>query len=389
MAINIPIWPGSCSFFPGDTPFNFYDHDQQFQCDSERVADWCAKRLGYPLMQVELQDINFFAAFEEAITEYGNQVNTYAARDNIMSVAGFDTGSINLSQRYVEPSSLRTIFRQAKQYGTEAGAGGKLTYYTGSIDVKMGKQVYDLTDTNHVTLEKGSFSSDIFTIRKIMHQQPASSVRYLDPYADTGLGTKELMEQFGWGGMGTPISFLVMPLYYDILRMQHIEFNDQIRRSTFSFQLTNNRIRVFPIPRTNFTLYFEYTLDDENSAFSDPNYGLGKISDHSNIPYYNISYKHINSIGKQWIKKYTLAICKEILGRIRSKYSNVPIPDGEVNLDGDTLVSEGKEEKTALIEELRETLDQFSQQSQMERRAAVADNLSKQLSYAPLKIYVK
>ncbi len=388
MSNILPIWPGSASFFPGDTPFGFYDNDQDFQCDVENTAVWIGRRLGHGLSDVELQSIHMFSAYEEAVTEYGNQVNTFAARDNLMSLLGFETGSINLSQNYVQPT-LRSVLRLSKHYGSEVAAGGKLTYFTGSINVITNKQVYDITEA---TIERGDFNTDEFTIRKIFHQIQPSLTRFLDPSLGTGLGTQQMMEQFGWGSYSVPGNYLLAPLHADMLRIQAIEFNDDIRKSGYSFQLTGNRLRLFPIPTSNFKLYFNYTLDSESlpgGIDGNTNTGNGKVTDHSNVPYFLIKYKNINEIGRQWIRKYALAVAKEILGYIRGKYSSLPIPDGEITMNADELVSSGKAEKEALITELREMLDQMSTQSQLERKANEADNLAKQLKYIPMKIYVR
>ena len=382
MAVSIPIYAGSASFYPGDTPFGFYDYDYRFQNDAERTADWCARRLGYPIVEVELQPINFFAAFEEAVTEYGNQVHTFAARDNLLSVLGFDTASGDFSGRYIEPS-LRSIFRLAKQYGSEAGTGGNLTWYSGSIDITENKQVYDLlTDA---TIETGSFSADQFTIRKIFHEVPPSITRFYDPGSLGGIGTQNFLEEFGWGGMSTGYTYLMMPLNQDILRLQAIEFNDMVRRSGYGFQLTNNRLRIFPVPAEDTTLWFHYTLDNEGITDSS---GTGKITDHSNIPYGRLVYRYINEIGLQWIRKYTLALCKEMLGYIRGKYQDIVVPDNTTTLNYADLISAATDEKSALIEELREILDQMSRQAQLERKQAESEILSQQLAKVPLKVYI-
>jgi len=386
---NIEIWPGSGSFYPLTfTPFGFYDNDPEFQCDAEAVAKWAALRLGYPITDVELQEINFYAAFEEGINEYGAWVNTYAARDNLINLQGFPTGSVNLSQKYI-PQTLKGIFKLAKAYGSEVGSGGTLTYYTGSIILQPGKQVYNfITDAN---IEKGSFATDQFTIRKIFHESPPALTRFLDPSLGTGLGTQQIMEQFGWGGYVVPGNYLMMPLHYDLLRIQAIEFNDQIRKSGYSFQLTGNRLRIFPIPNDDLKLFFNYTLDSEGSAIDLTQVDgiTGKISDISNIPYQTMTYRYINEIGKQWIRKYTLAICKEMLGYIRGKYSSMPIPDGEITLNAADLISAAQSEKEALVSELKETLDSMSVQSQLEKKTAMAQSLADQLKFVPMKIYVR
>lgn len=381
---NIPIWAGSASFFPGDTPFGFYDEDTDFQCDADRVADWCARRLGYPIVDVELQPTNFFAAFEEAITEYGQQVNTYVSRDNLLYLLGANTGSDNLSQQYIVPNAA-AIFRLTEEYGTPAGVGGSTTYFTGSLQVVTDQQTYDLDKYVGVTLETGSFANGRFNIRKIHHYAPPATVRYADPYAGTGLGTQGLMEGFGWGNYTPAVSFLLYPTNHDLLRVQAIEFNDHIRKSAYSFRLVNNRLRIFPIPKRSVKLYFEYTLDDdEQNPLKD---GKGKISDHSNVPYQNMVYSRINGMGRQWIKRYTLALCKEMLGYVRSKYSSIPIPDSEVTLNGDALLSAAESEKQNLIEELKEILDEFSRSNILQRKADEANSLQQQLNYHPLGFY--
>ena len=377
---NIEIWAGSGSFYPLTfTPFGFYDNDPEFQCDAEATAKWCAIRLGFPIVNVELQEVNFYAAFEEAVNEYGAQLNTYQARDNLLVLQGAPTGSTNLAQKYV-PQTLKGIFKIAKSYGTEAGSGGYLKYYSGSLNLIQGKQVYDLL--SDVTIESGSFATDEFTIRKIFHEPKPASTRFLDP----ALGNSfQVLGEFGWSGMAIPGSYLLMPMYFDLLRMQAIEFNDTFRKSGYSFQITGNRLRIFPIPSQDTVLWFHYSLDGE-----DGNGGTsGKITDISNIPYHNITYRYINELGKQWIRRYALAIVKEMLGHVRSKYASLPIPDAETTMNGADLLSQAQTEKEGLITELKEILDSMSMQAQMERKTAVANSLSEQLAFIPVKIYVK
>lgn len=384
---NIEIWAGSGSFFPLTfTPFGFYDNDPEFQCDAEAVAKWAALRLGFPVMDVELNEVNFYSAFEEAINEYGAQLNYYQARDQLLNLQGQPTGSVNLSQKFI-PQTLRGIFKLAKAYGTEVGAGGTQTYYTGSVTLFKNKQIYDLT--RDAVIETGSFATDQFVIRRIYHENTPALSRLLDPTLGSGFGSQEMMSQFGWSSYSVPGNYLLMPLYHDVLRMQAVEFNDLIRKSGYTFQLTGNRLRIFPIPTDTVKLWFTYTLDKDGSPAFNSDDLSGKISDISNIPYQNITYKFINEIGKQWIRRYTLALVTETLGYIRNKLASIPIPDGEVTLNGAELVSAGKEKQDALLTELKETLESMSFQAQLERKTAVAENLQNQLKYVPLKIYIK
>ena len=387
--VSINIWPGSSSFTSGSTPFGYYDTDPRFVYDIDRVATWCSRRLGYPITDIELQDVNFYAAFEESVLEYSSQVNSLNARDNLISVTGLPSNN-NLSGQLVTPT-LQGIFRLASQYGSEVGSGGYLTYYTGSIDVLADSQVYDLT-SNSVNLESGNFQNDNFTIRRIFYEDPTPN----NIVGSSGYLDQQMLNEFGWTNNSAGTSFSIMPLYHDLLKLQAVEFYEQIKRSSYSFQLTNNRLRIFPIPSENFKLHFQYTIDDdlfdnitESITGSYNPTGSGVITDYSNIPYNNIPYSLINDMGKMWIRKYTLALSKEMLGLIRGKYSAIAIPDNEITLNGAELVSSAQTEKEALMLELKETLESMGRQAQLERKSAESEALTTQINKVPMKIYVK
>ena len=382
MAKNISIWPGSSSFSPGDTPFGLYDNDGTFQLEAEKTATWCTKRLGYPIVDIELQAQGLFACFEEAVTEYGAQVNRFNIRENLINVKGTATGS-SYTGKNIE-SGLDNIIKITKQYGAEAGSGGDITWYTGSVAVVSGTQVYDLNDSSVTSYESGTPGTDSIEIKRIFHERTPPIQRLFDPYVGTGAGSSQMMNQFGWGGYSPAINYLVMPLYDDMLRMQEIEFNDLVRKSAYSFELQNNRIRIFPRPEEAYTFYFQYIKISDRAGSST----TGVVSDFSNVAYDNIEYKFINDAGKQWIRKYTLALVKELLGSIRGKYSSVPIPGGDVSVDGDALRGEGAAEKEALITQLREDLEAASRRNSMERQKEEAEFQQELINKVPLGIYV-
>ena len=392
--MNIPIWPGSSSFTTvsasyystpptGSSPtaFGYYDADPMFKSEADKVANWCARRLGYPIMDVELQDINFYTAFEEAVTEFGTQVNMYNAKDYMLMLQGTSTSN-NLSGRTITPN-LGRVIELAKSYGTEAGSGGNVSYKKGYVTLEPGTQTYDLQSLWANVSESGNR----IEIKKVFHEFSPAIVRYFDPYVGTGAGTQQLLDSFGWGSYSPAVSFLVMPLYADLLRMQAIEMNDMIRKSNYSFEIHNNKISIYPLPTYNLKLWFDYIVENDRN---DPlKYPTGSVSDLSNIPYSKIPFENIKDIGVQWIYKYTLALAKEMLGLVRGKYAAVPIPGETVTLNGSDLITQGREDKTALITELTTLLDNMSRQGQMEKEAAVATSLSTQLSKVPLYIYIK
>jgi len=389
MAVNIPIWPGSSSFFPGSTPFGIYDNDYDFQIEADQIAKWCAQRLGYPLSEIELQDIHLYTCFEEAINEYGAQLNAYNIRDNMLNLYGASTGS-NLTGQTVSPN-MGGIIRLAEEYGVEAGTNGNVTWYTGSITMTDNKQIYDLTDPTIVTLESGTAGIDAIEIKRVYHDPPPALTRFFDPFIGSGVGTQQMLDAFGFGNYSPGVSFMMMPVYADLLRLQAIEFNDLVRRSAYSFELHNNRIRVFPIPGGAFTkIWFEYIKkSDRSNPLKDiAGQGTGNISDFSNVPYQSVIYSNVNSVGRQWIRRYALALTKELLGWVRSKYSSIPIPNSEITLNGADLISSAQTEKDALIQEIKDILDSMSRQSQLERKQAEATALQGQMNFIPLKIYV-
>jgi len=382
---NTPIWPGSSSFFPGETPFGFYDNDIDFQTDADKVAVFCARRLGYPLTDVELQDISFYAAFEEAVTTYGNEVYAFQASENYLSLEGSTTGS-NLNYKLQQPN-LAGVVRLSEQYGEEAGVGGTVTWKEGSLPLVKGQQAYDMTAwATGSGIEAGDLE-----IKQIFYESTPAIVRYFDPYA--GVGTSDvggLLDQFGFGGFSPGINFMMMPINYDLQILQAIEFNDTIRKSNFSFELINNQLRIFPIPtKTGDKLFFKYILkSSRNQPIVSGSMGVGVVTDISTVPYTNPTYSYINSIGRQWIFEYTLALSKEMLGYVRGKYTTVPIPGAEVTLNQSDLISSANEGKVALIERLRAYLEETSRNRLLEKKAANAEFIQKDLSAVPWTIFI-
>ena len=392
---NIPIYPGSSSFFPGDTPFGFYDNDITFQTDIDKFSTFASRRLGYPIVDVELQDLNFYTAFEEAVTVYGNEIYAYKVRQDYLSLEGTNisssiptiNGDPTLAFSTVNPN-MGVIIELSEQYGTEAGTGGNTDWKSGSIALTASQQDYDL---NAWAVEQGYDDKDI-EIKRVFFESPPAIVKYFDPYVGSGAGTMNLMDSFGWGDYSPAINFVLMPLNYDLQVMQQIELNDQIRRSNYSFEIQNNKLRLFPIPTTNSmgymdTLYFQFLLKSERAANSITG-NSGSISNVSNVPYTNPIYTQINSVGRSWIFEYALALSKEMLGYIRGKYTTVPIPGSDVTMNQSDLLSSATSDKTALIDRLREYLDETSREKLLERRSLETDYRKKELIEVPFPIYI-
>jgi hypothetical protein len=377
------IWTGSATFITGSsTPFGIYDSDIQFQVDAPKVASWCAKRLGYPIIDIELQGENFFAVFEEAVSEYSAQVNQFNIRNNLGALEGQPTGS-DYTHQSVLGSEINNVITIAEAYGTLANVGGRTDIKKGSIPVIDGQQEYDLQALWGDVSESG----ERIDITRVFYEATPAIQRFFDPYSVSGQGTLNLIDEFGFGSFSPAAQFILMPIYEDMLRIQQIEFNDQIRKSAHTFNIVNNKIQVFPIPTSNYDLWFEYQVKKEfreNSTIITPNV----VSDYSNIGYNFAKYSRINDVGKQWIRKYTLALSKEMLGAIREKYNTVPIPGSEVSLDGAALRAEAQTEKDNLITQLRENLEEVSKKTRMENESNMVEQQQKIMTRVPLAIYV-
>jgi len=397
MSLNLK-WDGFPLPVSGSTPFGIYDTDSQFTTDGPKTANWCAKRLGYPIVDVELIDVQFYACFEEAVSEYSAQVNQFNLRNNLDILKGQPKeaygGRGNYSQTLVDGSFLPTVVRMSQQYGTLAGVGGNTQLKKGYIETEVDRQRYNLMTEAIDVDTTASFattyvSGSTIDVTRVYYEATPAIQRFFDPYSVGGQGTLNLMDELGFGEYSPAAQFLLMPLYEDLLRMQAIEFNDQIRKSQYSFNIVDNRLEIFPIPtsRTPERIYFDYISRDEFEHDSQT-IQSESLSDYSDVPYDFIQYSKINDVGKQWIRKYTLALAKELLGAIREKYNSIPIPDGEVSLDGAALRAEAQVEKDALVTQLRENLEELSRKNVMENKAHESDHQQEMLRKVPLKIYV-
>lgn len=439
-------WDGTLSSPVGKTPFGFFDDDSTFTGFAPRAADWAAKRLGYPVVDVEMIDIQFYACLEESITEYSAQVNQFSIKQNLYSLRGTTT-SVNLTTSVMQTQPLPFYLKLSEAYGAEVGAGGNVDWRKASLKVKEGVQTYDLQglfNQYYIDPKTGEKKIERIEVKRIWHHPPPALNRIYDPMSNSGMSYSNLLNEFNWGGM-SPLGtqFLLRPVNEDLMRLQAIEFNEQVRRSAYGFEVINNKLTLLPVPQKDFTLWFDYvykrerdiaavqgyvdadefntmpktqtqvseettqqvvinetskgiddgtnnTLDDNSDVY--PNRPLEKspdsVTDVSNAPYQFHNFGTINDVGKRWIMKYYLALCKELLGSIRAKYQSIPIPGGETSLDGDALRSEAQQEKEQLITELREDLEVTSKSTTSEQLNQVADNLQENLRKVPNFLYI-
>ena len=378
------------SFTVGQTPYGTYDADSTFQTDIVSVTKWCAQRLGFPVLQLEIPSGSIYACFEESVNEYSQHINNYNIKNWMWEQYGEKSrisGSLSTGSANPVTPSLGPSIGLSEKYGQVAGMSENFDLKKGYITLSGSKQDYDLQDVWASVSE----SNKRIEVQRVFNHMPAAVSRFYDPYAGS-FDQRQLLDAFGFGNVSPAISFVLKPISYDLARANAIETSDLIRKSAYSFELHNNNLRIFPIPLSGDAgekIWFEYYVKDDIRNTNNSNADLqGGVSDPSNVPYKFITYNSINQPGRQWIRKYTYALAKELLGIIRSKYSSMPIPDGEVTLDGEALKTEGREEKQQLLEELKEFLESVSLTEKLKAEAEEANAQQEVLAKAPLNIFI-
>lgn len=383
-----PIWDGSAGPISGSTPFGFYDNDPQFQIDGPKVANYCARKLGWPIMEVELQSGSFYACFEEAISVYAEEVYQSKIKDNYLSLEGSPTAS-QLNNTVVVPS-LNSIITVAENYGTPIQVGGYINQYKAPLYLTQSMQTYDLQAW---AIQNGLIQpGDRIQVNRIYYEAQPAINQYYDPYIGGSINYQGATENFGWASYSPGLNFVLFPIYWDIARIQEIEMSNTVRRSMYSFQLTNNKLTIFPWPdKEGIVVWIDYSKKSEvsNAQMNSPYSGsTNLVTNPSNVPYGSITYSSVNQPGRQWIYEYVLALASELLGLIRGKYTQIPAPGAEVTLNGADLISKGREAQTALRERLRGDLEDMSRKAQLERKQSENQSISSTLNEVPMFIYL-
>tara|TARA_B100000287_G_scaffold412262_1_gene442522 strand:- start:5974 stop:7182 length:1209 start_codon:yes stop_codon:yes gene_type:complete len=386
------------AYSSGGTPYSLYDGDADFKSDIITTTKWVAKRLGFPVMQVEIPSGSIYACFEEAVCEYSQHMNSFNMKNWFWNSYGNDTAvssSISGSPSTFQPQhkNMGITSMLSENYGEAVGIGGDTNLYSASLTLVSGKQDYNLQSAFSASVASNTaLSASVdkrIVIQRVFNNPPAAITKFWDPYVGT-YDQRTMLDQFGFASYSPATTMILRPLYYDLLRTQAVESSDYLRKSNYSFQINNNNVKLFPIPANtdagNKVWFHYYIKDDLNKTTQ--TYSKDKVSDPSNAPYKFINYYSINSVGRQWIKKYTLALSKELLGIVRSKYQSMPIPNGDVTLDGEALKAEGREEKSLLLDELKEFLDQMTLTEKSRQEQEQAEATQQVLNKAPLEIYI-
>tara|TARA_Y100001972_G_scaffold129054_1_gene193793 strand:+ start:2193 stop:3434 length:1242 start_codon:yes stop_codon:yes gene_type:complete len=402
------------SFNPANspTPFGIYDNDDHFSSDADKMVVYVKRKLGDDLLSVELTSKQIWANFEEAVLKYSKIVNQHQAESYMSNLMGISTGSLTGSdgskigphgkEQQFPRETLEYLTRRAEPYAEQAGIGGAYNTISGSIKLEQGRQDYDIytelktlnSSGNEVAVMSNDYIDESNTTRlkhaakgklriyEVFHFSPQAAYRFFD----TTSAINYLNNQFAFESFTPETVFYVLPVFEDVLRAGQLDISNRIRRSNFSYKIQGTKIRIYPNPTQdnplNLFLRVGFPADPFRPAFEDES--IFGVSNLSNIPFGNIPYKGTNSIARQWIREYTLALSKETLGLVRSKFSSVPIPGADLQLNGSELISQGREDQDKLKTSLGEQLDRLTYQKLLETDAAQSEQMQNILKRIPV-----
>jgi len=373
------------------TPFGLYDADTTFAADADKIVTFVKRKLGDDILSVELTKKQIWANFEETLFEYSSIINQYQAKSQLVNFLGFATGSImSGSEEKMPRENLEYLSRFAEPYATEAGIGGSYNTITGSIDLESGRQDYNIYTElkdgsgNVIFDQQASGKKSKLKIVEVFHYNPNAAYRFFD----TTSAINYLNNEFSFESFTPETIFYVLPVFEDILRAGQLDLSNRVRRSNYSYEVVGTNVRMYPMPTgtpvapKKLWIRVRYFSDPLSPAYQDDS--IQGVSNLNNIPFGNLIYTRINSIGMQWIRQYCLALCKEQLGLIRSKFGNIPIPGGDLSLNGSDLISQGREDQNSLRDKLKEMLESLTYDKLIEIQSTRAEQIQKQLKYVPV-----
>jgi len=365
------------------TPFGIYDSDVHFSGAADGMVEYVYRKFGGSLLQVELTNKDVYTCLEEAVLEYSAMINSYNAKSMLADIIGAETGSLEGKEQKLARMSLALANRRADSYSSEAMVGGTRPLYSASIAVSSSQEKYNLQE---LLIADGTIDTNQrIVVKEMFHFSPTAAYRFFD----TTSAVNYLHNQFSFESFSPETVFYLLPIWEDVLRAQQLEQSHRIRRSNYSYDIVDNVLKLYPVPTSDVTIHFTYYLNegDPFSGSNDP--AIDGISSINNVPFGNISYFRINSMGKQWIRRFALALSKEVLGQVRNKVTTIPIPNGDLTLNGADLIMQGREEQTMLREELRTLLDSMTYDKLAQQEMEAADNLKRQLAGVPVGIFVR
>ena len=383
-------------------PIGVYNTSAAFVTGAVAQVAFTFKRLGGDVLDLEITSGSVFANYEEAVLEYSYIVNQHQAKNVIGSALGGETGSFNHKGETTEGPdgfalkyprfSFETSYRIGDSFATEAGIGGTTRMYSASISVVAGVQDYDLQQI--VSSSALDSESDFYNkvgnsrikIRKMYYISPQQMWRFYGYYG----GLNVVGNFHNYGQYADDSSFQVIPAWHN--KLQAISYEDHLytRTSHYSYEIIDNKLRLYPSPTSVSPekFWFKFTIED-GDIWTDTGAGQDGVNNINSIPFENVPFDKINSMGHQWIRRFSLALSKETLGQVRGKFGgNIPIPGDNVSLNASDLLGQAKEEQDKLKEELRKLLEETEYSKLIAADKDMTENAINIMKDSPMGIFV-
>ena len=370
-------------FVPGSTPFGTFDNDPQFQVDADKVVLYVREKLGDPTMAVHIQSASIYASFEEACLEYSAIVNQYQAKSVLATFLGAHTGSLTGSENTFPAKILALEQRLSEPYAQLARMNSTTPVQSASFTMVPGQQKYDL---QAILSASGLPNTTRIQLSKLYYFNPIQAYRFFG----TTSAINYLNNEFSFESFTPETIFYLLPIWEDILRGMQFKTSNNVRRSNYSYELHNNILTLYPMPVDAINIYFDYTTAGDPTQPNGPSdaAAFNGVANLSNIPFGNITYSKVNSMGHRWIQRMAFALAKETEGHIRAKMTSIPIPNGELTLNGPELIADGRDEQDKLREELKAILEETTYQNLAKQEAEVRQALEDTWKGTPLAIYI-
>ena len=363
------------------TPFGIYNSETDFISDADNIVTFVKRKLGDDILSVELTKKQIWGNFEEATLEYSSILNQYQAKSQLVNFLGFTTGSMSGSEEKFIRENLEFLGRFAEPYAMEAGIGGSYNSLSGSIDLEIGRQDYNIyTELSGANGGLFDNTKGKLKIEEVFHYNPQAAYRFFD----TTSAINYLNNEFSFESFTPETVFYILPVYEDLLRGGQLDLSNRVRRSNFSYKITGTNFRIYPIPTKSQKLFLRIRQYPDPTSPSYRDDTVHGVSNMSNLPFGNVKYNRINSIGRQWIRSYTLAISMEQLGYIRGKFGSIPVPNSDVTLNSSDLISNGRSDRDGLKDKLREMLESMTYDKLIETQSTRAELIQKQLKFVPI-----
>jgi hypothetical protein len=410
-AIVLPA-TGTYSKVAAAVPFGIYTGSSDFLSGATLQVPYIYKKLGGDVVDIELTAENVYAAYEEAVLEYSYIINLHQSKNSLSTFLGEATGTFDhkgdiktgpASHNLKYPRfTIGYSMRVGEGGAAAAGFGGTTPQYSASFSTATNKQDYDLQDIIQSASASGvddagqavPYANQVdgkrITVTRVFYKSPRVMWRFYGYYGGIGVvGNGSTYGQFA-----DDSTFEIVPTWQNKLQAMMYEDSLQTRTSNYSYEIIDNKLRLFPTPSNwggedSRRIWVKFYVDNE-STWSPTNYSgsVDGINNMNTLPFDNIPYKNINSIGKQWIRKYSLALCKEMLGQIRGKFTTIPIPGESVTLNHSELLSQAKEEQQNLKDKLREMLKEMEYPALAKSDQEITDAATNVLKVSPLGIFV-